>query len=314
MGRTASLDGRLGLSVPSAWWPTAPMLKAFEAAGFAWVQVHTPPAEMLRDPGAAERHATALRATLDTCGLRLILHGPDTLSAGTPETDRAFEGLAAYARDTRAEFVVYHGANFPVARDGEDREIALERARREEHSLRRMLGCIESSGATFAIENLAPVYPGPPRLCHDPRFVRDLARRLASERVGVLFDLGHAHIAAELEGSDAMSFHDEVSDDVVLFHVHDNLGARRGDAPEHPGIDPLRLDLHLPPGAGRVPWDRFAPRLLGHDAPLLLEIHPPHRPEPLSIARVTTEVLSASSSPSAAAAGVAVNAPSAGAA
>ncbi len=44
--------------------------------------------------------------------------------------------------------------------------------------------------------------------------------------------------------------------DVVLFHVHDNLGCRRGiDAP---GVDPIRLDLHLPPGRGSLPWARIA--------------------------------------------------------
>ena len=44
--------------------------------------------------------------------------------------------------------------------------------------------------------------------------------------------------------------------DVVLFHVHDNLGCRRRiDAP---GIDPVKLDLHLPPGRGSLPWTRLA--------------------------------------------------------
>ena len=45
---------------------------------------------------------------------------------------------------------------------------------------------------------------------------------------------------------------------------------------DSPELDPLRLDLHLPPGRGTVPWDRLAPllaRKLG--APLVLEVHPP---------------------------------------
>jgi sugar phosphate isomerase/epimerase len=154
-----------------------------------------------------------------------------------------------------------------------------------------MLPLVERSGAAFVVENLAPVYPGPPRLCHSPAFVRELVRRLASERVGVLFDLGHAHIAAALSGGDAMSLLDEVRDDVALFHVHDNLGARGGIDDEAPGIDPLRLDLHLPPGNGRVPWTDLVPALRSHPAPLVLEVHPPHRPEPLSLARVTALLL-----------------------
>src|SRR6266508_4283206 len=55
------LKQRLGLNIPYEWWPSAPALKAIEAAGFAWVQVAAPPVEMLADPRHGVRHATALR-------------------------------------------------------------------------------------------------------------------------------------------------------------------------------------------------------------------------------------------------------------
>jgi sugar phosphate isomerase/epimerase len=45
---------------------------------------------------------------------------------------------------------------------------------------------------------------------------------------------------------------------------------------EAPELDPLRLDLHLPPGRGTVTWDRLAPLLARKNgAPLVLEVHPP---------------------------------------
>ena len=64
----------------------------------------------------------------------------------------------------------------------------------------------------------------------------------------------------------------------MLFHVHDNLGVRRGATSTRPGIDPLELDLHLPPGRGSLPWGRIAPLLREHDAPLVLEVEPSQRP------------------------------------
>jgi sugar phosphate isomerase/epimerase len=69
-----------------------------------------------------------------------------------------------------------------------------------------------------------------------------------------------------------------VLDTVTLFHLHDNLGARWQPSGTESGVDPLRLDLHLPPGRGTLPWDRLAPALAAHRAPLMLEVHPPHRP------------------------------------
>lgn len=295
-GRDAATDGRrelsprLGLNVPVGWWPVAPLAKGFEAAGFHWVQVHTPPREVLCKPRRAARHAGRLRAALDISRLALVLHAPDDLSAGSPEHDRALDGLIEYAAAARARYVVYHGVNFRIADGGHGAARTAARAEREVDSLRARLPQIVDAGFTLAIENLAPVWPGPPRLCYSPERVRELVGRLASSHVGMTFDVGHAHITADQLGGDLRPSLEAVVDDVVLFHLHDNLGARRAES-VHRGLEPLRLDLHLAPGAGRVPWDLLAPALGGHPAPLLLEVHPPYRPEPLSLATVTTELL-----------------------
>jgi sugar phosphate isomerase/epimerase len=64
--------------------------------------------------------------------------------------------------------------------------------------------------------------------------------------------------------------------DVVLFHAHDNLGCRR--TADAPGLDPIRLDLHLPPGRGTLPWARVAGIVGAHAAPVMLEVERSHRP------------------------------------
>src|SRR3954471_4270138 len=94
---------RLGLNVHRDAWPTAAGLSAYEAAGFAWVQVHTPPRAILADRRAALRHARALRGVLDATGLRLLLHAPDDLSARACEHDRALAGLLDYAAAAGAD-------------------------------------------------------------------------------------------------------------------------------------------------------------------------------------------------------------------
>ncbi|MCW2992616.1 MAG: sugar phosphate isomerase/epimerase, partial [Conexibacter sp.] len=276
---TTSLGTRLGLNVHRDQWPTAPLLDSYGSSGFSWVQVHTPPRPMLADGARSRSHARALRAAIAPHGLRLLLHGPDDLSAGTIEHDRAFDGLMDYAAEAGAELVVYHGLAFPVG-DG-----AQERAAAEERSLQRFAARAEALGLVVAIENLAPVYPtpAPPRICHDPLAVRDLVRRLASPAMGMLLDVGHAHLSASLQGDSAERTVRAVLDDVVLFHVHDNLGARRHDLGA-PGVDPLKLDLHLPPGAGCVPWDRLGPLLAAHEAPLMLEIERSHGAAPAALA------------------------------
>jgi sugar phosphate isomerase/epimerase len=293
---TIELGTRLGLSVHRDQWPTASVLRSYESAGFAWVRIHTPPRPMLADRERGRSHARALRAALAPHGLRLLLHGPDDLSAGTIEHDRAFDGLMDYAAEAGAELVVYHGLNFAVAEGNAAAERLRERLAAEERSLTRFAQRAEALGVTLAIENLAPTYPPPggwagsPWLCHDPLAVRDLVRRLDSPAVGMLLDVGHAHIVASLRGESTERAVGAVLGDVVLFGVHDNLGARRHDLGA-PGVDPLRLDLHLPPGAGCLPWDRLGPLLAGHPAPLMLEVERSHGATPRALAVGTAALL-----------------------
>jgi sugar phosphate isomerase/epimerase len=276
MVNIGAMNPRLGLNLHRNHWPTAPALKAHEAAGFAWVQVHTPPWPMLCGRERTRLHARALRRVLDTTGLRLILHGPDDLTAGAPKQDRAFEGLLDYAYEARAELVVVHALNIGLTE--------RERAAAEERSLERLADRAHSLGVTLALENLAPVYPSSPRICHDPLAVRELVRRLDSPAAGMLFDVGHAHVTGKL---DTLK---RCAGDVALFHVHDNLGARLNGL-DAPGVDPLRLDLHLSPGAGSLPWHRVAPLLRDHHAPLMLEIEPTCRPGLVTLAETASQVL-----------------------
>jgi sugar phosphate isomerase/epimerase len=279
------LEDRLGIDHPAGWWPTKPQCKSYEAAGFACLQVRMPARSLLADENAVLAHAAALRDALGLTGLRLILHAPDDLLAGTPEHDGQLDGALTYAAVAGSELIVYHGARIPIAGAR-----VRDRLGDEERSLRRALRRAAALGVRIAIENLAPVYPGAEHVCHNPGAVANLVRRLDSEHAGMCLDLGHAHIAAELAGCEMLELVDPVLDLVLVFHVHDNLGARTR-TPCRGGIEPVRLDLHLPPGAGTLPWRMIAPRIAAHAAPVQLEIHPAGRPEPRTLAILTRELL-----------------------
>ena len=284
--RVEGLGGRLGLNVPDGWWPAAPLLKGFEAAGFGWTQVHSPPAAVLATPRLCNAHAAATAAALETTGLRTVVHGPNSLLVGTREADQVFEGLLSWAADLGAHQVVYHARSLPDVPGSESALLF------ETRSLARLAMRAERLGITIAIENLAPVFPGLESLSANPMALRGLVNRIGSDRIGLCLDLGHAHIVADLRHTTIERLIEPVLDTVTLFHVHDNLGARwNGSRP--PSLDPLRLDLHLPPGRGELPWDLVAPALAGHGAPLVLEVHPPFRSSPEEEFEGAAEVLTA---------------------
>jgi sugar phosphate isomerase/epimerase len=277
--------GRLGLSVPYEWWASAALLKSYEAAGFDWVQLQSPPTAVLAVARLTTTHAVCAARALATTSLDAVLHAPGELRAGTRDGDRAFQNLLSYAAELGARQVVYHALALPDGRASEPALVA------EARSLTRLAKLAEQLELTIAIENLAPVYPGPELLSANPILLRGLARRIESPAVAICLDLGHAHISADLRNTSVELLCEPVLDLVSVFHLHDNLGARRRTTGDELGVDPLRLDLHLPPGRGTLPWRRVAPLLAGHRAPLLLEVHPPFRPRASELASVLASVL-----------------------
>ncbi len=290
-----SRDGagsRLGLSVPYDWWPAAPILKEIEAAGFSYVQVPSPPPSVLVHPRDAHRHASALSEMLGTSGLRPILHGPGSVRAGTRHGDHALGGLIEYAAEVGASRVVYHAANLPDEPASEDGRLA------ETRSLAALANRAERVGVIIALENLAPVYPSPDALSFTPMILRTMTKRISSPAVGLCLDVGHANIVAGLRHTDPLELIEPVLDRIVMFHLHDNLGGRH-DHSGAPELDPLRLDLHLAPGRGTVPWQRVAPLLARKNgAPLVLEVHPP-RPSAAQLFEAAVQVVAPAAVPAA---------------
>jgi sugar phosphate isomerase/epimerase len=230
-------------------------------------------------------HATALAAALATTGLVPVVHAPPDLRVGAREADRAAQGLLAYAAEIGATHVVYHACALPDAPESEDALLF------EARSLAALSLRAERLGVTIAVENLAPVFPGPEQLSASPMVLRGLVNRIGSERIGICLDVGHAHIVAELRRTTLEALIEPVLDTVTLFHAHDNLGARWQPVGVQSAVDPLRLDLHLAPGRGTLPWERLAPRLAGHEAPLVLEVHPPYRTRAEELYRSTEQLL-----------------------
>jgi sugar phosphate isomerase/epimerase len=275
------LSDRLGLNVPYEWWPRAAALKAIEAAGFQWVQVASPPIEMLADPRHAVRHGRALRKSLEVTALRPVVHGPTDLQLGSSLHNRAAEGLLEHAQQVGASHVVLHALDWQKPGPESDAE---------QSALERLGRWAETLGLVICVENLCNTYPGPPKLSHDPSNVQKLVRSCDSPAVKMLLDIGHANVVADREGVDLLALIEPVLDDVALFHVHDNLGWRRQGG-EGFLFDPLRIDLHLPPSVGTLRWEAVSKRLVRHDAPLMLEIHPAHRPGAVRLRDLTESVL-----------------------
>ena len=106
----------------------------------------------------------------------------------------------------------------------------------------------------------------------------------------MLFDVGHANVVAGDMGVELMTLLEPVLDCVGLFHVHDNLGARLRRRGRPYRSTRCNWTCTCPRAAGTCPGSP-APALLAHDAPLVMEIHPAHRPAPTALREIAVSVL-----------------------
>ena len=131
----------------------------------------------------------------------------------------------------------------------------------------------------------------PPLLSHAPLFVRDLVRRIDSPAVGMAFDLGHAHVTAQLAGVALGDVLAAVSRPTSCCSTCTTTSGCGADRARRRGSSRCGSTCTWLQGAERLPWRAIAPLMRTHPAPLLMEVAAAQRPDPLRLATVSAELL-----------------------
>ncbi|OXM85683.1 sugar phosphate isomerase/epimerase family protein [Paenibacillus rigui] len=174
-------------------------------------------------------------------GIVWSLHAPITglnLAAAEEEAVRCTEAMLRRTLQIacllKCTHVVLHPGELAY-REGvlsaADKDAAASRAA---HVLLKALEQIEGTEVVLALENVPP-YPG--LLGTDADFLLQVVQKADSPRVGIVFDVGHAHLMGEGE---CLSGLRRVMPHLVGVHWSDNEG---------------RYDDHLRLGAGTVPLE-----------------------------------------------------------
>jgi len=233
----------------------ARFLATYRALGCRW-------AEYYRNTVNPPATAQALRIA-DAAGVRfdsvhgVFGHDIDPSSPDKAHRDqclRIYEREARLALDLGAPVVIVHpSANYKDLKPIPAADADLAQASRWHHFddfASRLAAIGERLSVKFLFENVPRNFP----LGHDPA---ELARRtlaVGSKRLRLCFDVGHAHITADLPGALR-----SCAPAIEYLHIHDNNGAD---------------DQHLMPGDGAIDWTAFAAAL--HESrlnvPCMLEV------------------------------------------
>lgn len=173
-------------------------------------------------------------------GIRWSLHAP--ITGCNPASAEEALSLASFELLLRTLHVAdCLNCRYIVLHPGEWREglddapsTALQAEERVAAFLQEILKATEGSEVVIALENVPP-YPN--LLGTDAVFLERVLRRVGSARLGIVYDVGHAHMVGEGQCLWGLQ---RLLPNVIALHLSDNHGER---------------DEHLALGAGSVPLE-----------------------------------------------------------
>jgi sugar phosphate isomerase/epimerase len=271
-GRVAGV----GLSVGPAAERMAdlgPALDRFERLGLDSVEIFLPALGVVAGARVRPSALAALRSACAGRPFALTLHGALGSSFGEPEHNPLQMDVCRASLDVAAEIgagvLVHHSA---VVRDaGPDtpaRTLAAEAA-----ALATIAPHATGAGVVLAVETMA-ARPGEWTAAPS-----EIARTLAavdSPWIAATIDFSHAFLATRARGLDYLAEIAALAPYARHLHIHDSFGLSAAFRPWSRG-DAVMFgfgDLHLPPGAGAIPWDALAALPFGGPAVANLELDP----------------------------------------
>jgi len=267
-------EARVGLSVGYAAEGLADVagaLDALEPLGLDSVELFLPALGVV--VGGRVRPA-ALRALRAACAGRpfgVTLHGPLSGDLGDPEHGALHRYVARAGLETAAEIgatvLVQHSTVLRRPEPGgAERALALET-----EALAALAPEAKAAGCALAVETL---FARRDEWTASPVQLAAILRDVDHPSVGATIDFSHAALHAAARDADCVAEVAILAPFARHLHVHDSFGRpapfrpwSRGDAVAF-GFG----DLHLPPGAGSLPWDAFSALPIPPDCVANLEL------------------------------------------
>ena len=252
-------------------------LACFEEAGFDYVEIPIHGVDGVVGGELNLKNVEKVKEALRKHHLRATVHCPDPLNLREGDFElnqKVFKSSIEFTSKLKAEILVYHAGNFKRASKILQHQ---DSARLKEiKTLESLSDFAAERGVQICVENVAG------SLEEVVRMVGEVDR----ENVGITYDFGHAFLfysSCGKEGSFLESI-EKVTPYLKHVHIHDNFGRLTSgfvaDSLRSPYIDRLPFgegDLHMPPGMGKLPYNKIIPLIKGYRGVAMMEIHPRYK-------------------------------------
>ena len=249
-------------------------LSYFEKIGFDYVEIPVHGVDGVINGELNFENVKRVKEALRRYNLKATVHSPDPLNLRKDNLDmqeQVFQPSIEFASKLEAKVLVYHGGNYEGRKqEGELQNLAGER---EIRALRTLSEFADKRGVQICFENGASSIEE----------LVTVVRKVNRENVGITYDFGHAFLYYSCYGGERefLTSIKEALPYLKHIHIHDNFGRANMTSQDASYINQLPFgegDLHMPPGMGKIPYEKIFPLIREYKGIAMAEIDPRYEP------------------------------------
>ncbi len=249
-------------------------LAHFKKIGFDYVEIPVHGVDGVINGELNFENVKRVRGALEKYNLKAAAHAPVPLNLRKDNFDlqkEVFQSSIEFASKLEAKVLVYHNGNF----EGRKQEDELQNlaSDREIRALKTLGEFADKRGVEICLENGAS----------SMEELVTIVRKVNRENVGITYDFGHAFLYYSCYGGEK-EFLRSIKEALPYLkhtHIHDNFGRASITSQDAPYINRLPFgegDLHMPPGMGRIPYEKIFSLIREYKGIAMAEIDPRYEP------------------------------------
>lgn len=249
-------------------------LAHFKKIGFDYVEIPVHGVDGVINGKLNLENVKRVKKALRRYNLKATAHSPDFLNLRKNNFDlqeEVFQSSIEFASELEAKVLVYHNGDFK----GREQQSELRNlvSEWEIRALKTLGEFADKRGIQISLENGASSIEG----------LITIVKKIDRENVGITYDFGHAFLYYSCHGGEKkfLASIKEALPYLKHIHIHDNFGRANMTSQDASYINRLPFgegDLHMPPGMGRIPYEKIFPLIREYKGIAMAEIYPRYEP------------------------------------
>ncbi len=245
-------------------------LAHFKKIGFDYVEIPVHGVDGVINGKLNLENVKRVKEALRKYNLKATIHAPDPLNLRKDNFDlqkEVFQSSIEFASELEAKVLIYHGGNFE--RGKQECELQSIASEREIRALKTLSEFADKRGVQICLENGALSI----------KELLTVVKKINRANVGITYDFGHAFLFYSRYGGEKefLTSIKEALPYLKHIHIHDNFGRVNITPQDAPYISRLPFgegDLHMPPGMGKIPYEKIFPVIREYKGIAMAEIDP----------------------------------------